>query len=330
MISHVLALGSAVISEIKSRSGQTIFRFRATDRGTGKGNDKLSYLSFAIEVWFSGLSYGRYAIRKSPYHSRVLTNLNQRAVPVMAGIFATGTILLPKTTLHAEAPPGDMVSPASHTWAHNDIDDTQLVKKPIYDDIPAIPSSHNHKHKPADHDSATPASSPTPTDRLAVQIGRARLAVYQGSLAAESRIDNLMSSFLHMESSFTNTIASLAPPKESGERLLPGGIYVVVAAMAGSIISRNRNILLRSSVPVLVGIGAGWVVLPVTMRNVGDLVWEYEKKAPVISENHLRIRSASEEGWRQAKVHGAATVRFVDEKVTQARESMEEWVRRGR
>jgi len=249
-------------------------------------------------------------------------------VPVTAGILATGTILFPKTNLHAEAPPGDMVSPTSHTWAYNSIDDIQLVKKPIYDDIPAIPSPH--KHKPSKHDSATPTSSPTPTDRLAIQIGRARLAIYNGSLAAESRIDNLMSSFLHMESSFTNTIASLAPPKESGERLLPGGIYVLVAAMAGSIISRNRNILLRSSVPVLVGIGAGWVVLPVTMRNVGDLFWEYEKKAPVISENHLRIRGAAEEGWRQAKVHGAATARFVDDRVTQARESMEGWVRRGR
>ena len=204
----------------------------------------------------------------------------------------------------------------------------QLVKKPIYDDLSVTAPSH--QHKPSAPDNSSPTSSPTPTDRLAVQIRRGRLAVYKGSLTAESKIDSLMSSFLHMESSFTNTVASLAPPKESGERLLPGGIYVVVAAMAGSIISRNRNILLRTSVPVLVGIGAGWVVLPVTMRNVGDLVWEYEKKAPVISENHLRIRSAAEEGWRQAKVHGAATARFVDEKVTQARETMEEWVRRGR
>lgn len=139
-----------------------------------------------------------------------------------------------------------------------------------------------------------------------------------------------MSSFLYMESSFTNTIASLAPPKESGERIMPGAIYVLVAAMAGSIVSRNRNILLRAATPLAVGIGAGWVVLPITMRNMGDLVWDYEKKAPVISENHLRIRHAVEEGWRQTKVHGEATARFVDGKVTQARRTMEEWVRKGR
>lgn len=143
-------------------------------------------------------------------------------------------------------------------------------------------------------------------------------------------MDDLMTSFLHMESSFTNTIASLAPPKESGERLLPGGIYVLVAAMAGSIVSRNRNILLRATVPAVVGIGAGWVVLPVTMRNVADLIWQYEKRAPVISENHLRIRRAAEESWRQAKVHSMATARFVDDKVTQARAMTEEWVKKGR
>jgi len=204
----------------------------------------------------------------------------------------------------------------------------QLVKKPIYDDITVAPPAH--KKKPSNPDNAPPTSSPLPTDRLAVQIRRARLFFYSRSLAAESTVNNLMSSFLHMESSFTNTIASLAPPKQSGERLMPGGIYALVAAMAGSIISRNRNILLRATVPLAVGIGAGWVVLPVTMRNVGDLVWDYEKKAPIISENHMRIRGAAEEGWRQAKVHGAATARFVDEKVTQGRETMEEWVRKGR
>ncbi len=55
-----------------------------------------------------------------------------------------------------------------------------------------------------------------------------------------------------LEQSFTSTVASLAPPaRESGERLMPGLIYVLVAAMAGSIVTRNRNILLRSSVPWL-------------------------------------------------------------------------------
>ena len=139
-----------------------------------------------------------------------------------------------------------------------------------------------------------------------------------------------MDSILHLETSFTSTIASLAPPPESREQLIPGGIYVLVAAMAGSIISRNRNILLRASVPVAVGIGAGWVVLPVTMRNVGDLLWRYERRVPVVAENHMRIRGAAEEGWRQTKVHGMAVARWSEERIRDGREVVEGWVRKGR
>ena len=100
--------------------------------------------------------------------------------------------------------------------------------------------------------------------------------------------------------------------------------------MAGSIVVRNRNILLRASVPVAVGIGAGWVVLPVTMRNVGDLVWRFEERVPVLKENHLRVRGAAVEGWRQARVHGGAARRWGEERVREGREAVEGWVQKGR
>ncbi|KAI9793983.1 MAG: hypothetical protein M1835_006852 [Candelina submexicana] len=231
-------------------------------------------------------------------------------VPVTAGLFATGTILYPKTHLFAEAP-----EPSS-------------LKKPIYDDVSAITSPSEHKASPSTPSSKT--QSPTPTDRLAYQVRRTRLFIYAHVLAAEDTVNSLMDSFLHMESSFTSTIASLAPPKESNERLMPGAIYVLVAAMAGSIVSRNRNILLRSSIPLAVGVGAGWVVLPITMRNIGDFIWSYEQRFPVVADNHSRIRRAAEEGWRQAKSSGLGFANVVDEKIQGGREAAEEWVRKGR
>jgi len=139
-----------------------------------------------------------------------------------------------------------------------------------------------------------------------------------------------MSAFLAHERSFTQTIASLAPPPESRERLMPGALYVLVAAMAGSIVSRNRNILLRATVPVAVGLGAAWVVLPITMRNVGDLAWTFEEKVPVVAINHMRIKGAVEEGWRQAQIRAEATRRWSDEMVKEGREAVESWVRKGR
>ena len=93
-----------------------------------------------------------------------------------------------------------------------------------------------------------------------------------------------MDSALHLEDSFTSTVASLAPSPQSGEKLMPGTLYVLVAAMTGSIVSRNRNIILRGAIPLAVGIGAGWVVLPVTMRNVSDLLWKYEQRFPAVAD----------------------------------------------
>ena len=139
-----------------------------------------------------------------------------------------------------------------------------------------------------------------------------------------------MSAVLDQERTFTETIASLAPAPETHEQVMPGALYILVAAMTGSIISRNRNILLRATVPFAVGLGVAWIVLPVTMRNVGDLVWTYEEKVPVISINHMRIRGAVEEGWRQAKIREEATKQWIDERVGESMEAVEGWVRKGR
>ncbi|KAI4124679.1 MAG: hypothetical protein LQ338_004679 [Usnochroma carphineum] len=177
--------------------------------------------------------------------------LRQRTiVPVAVAGCAITTLLYPRTTVHAEAPP----------------EPSQLSRKPIYDDLPPLRS------KPQPNTPAKPSpSSSTPTDRLASQIRKARLTLYDYTAAGETRFNNFMSLLLTQERSFTSTIASLAPPPGSHERLMPGALYVLVAAMSGSILTRNRNILLRATVPFAVGVGAAWVVLPVTTRNVADL-----------------------------------------------------------
>lgn len=139
-----------------------------------------------------------------------------------------------------------------------------------------------------------------------------------------------MSRALTLESSFTTTIASLAPAPQTHEQVLPGALYVLVAAMSGSIVVRNRNILLRAAVPLAVGIGASWVVLPYTTRNVADLVWKYEERMPIISMNHMRVRGALEQGWKEARGRGEQVGEWTGGKVKGGREAMEEWVRKGR
>jgi MICOS complex subunit MIC26 len=171
---------------------------------------------------------------------------------------------------------------------------------------------------------------PTPTDRLAVQIGRARLFLYEHATRAEDSINAGMARAFDMERSFTETVASLAPARESGEKLMPGAVYVLVAGMAGSIVSRNRGLLLRTAAPLTLGLGAAWAVLPVTMGNVSGLVWHYEQRFPVIAQAHLRTRENITRGWDTAKMHTDLSRQYVDDKVSDARDTVEGWVRKGK
>ncbi|PHH62009.1 hypothetical protein CDD81_7633 [Ophiocordyceps australis] len=258
--------------------------------------------------------------------ARVL--LQRRSVALLA----VGGLALYPTSVIAEAP------------AHQ--------RKPIYDDFDTLsarsvappsapkqapeaqqvaPSASSNSKTDVDAALAPqPSRGPTPTDRLAVQIGRVRLFLHDCAAAAEDRVNGAMDAAFNMEHSFTTTIASLAPPRESGEKLMPGVIYVLVAAMAGSVVTRNRGFLLRTTVPLAFGVGAGWLLLPITMRNVANLSWSYEKHFPAIADAHLRLREGIDQSLSFAKTRSQAGKRYVDEKVTDAREAVEGWVKQGK
>lgn len=154
--------------------------------------------------------------------------------------------------------------------------------------------------------------------------------MYNCAVKVEDKVNESMDCAFNLEQSFTSTVASLAPARESGEKLMPGAIYVLVAAMAGSIVTRRSNILLRATVPLALGVTAGWSVLPVTMRNVSDLTWKYEQRFPAVAETHLKIRDSLLKTASFAKVHSQIGAQYVDDKVTDAREVVEGWVKQGK
>jgi organizing structure protein 2 len=156
------------------------------------------------------------------------------------------------------------------------------------------------------------------------------MALYKQATRAEDGINNALTETLRLEHSFTSTIRSLAPSKETGEKVFPGALYVLVASMAGSIISRNRNILLRASVPAAIGLTTAYAVLPVTMKNVGDLVWTYEERYPVLADQHLRAKERITQIWETGKAHTATSVGMVQDKISGTRENMEDWVKKGK
>ncbi len=171
---------------------------------------------------------------------------------------------------------------------------------------------------------------PTPTDRLAGYIGHVRLALHKQAVRGEDAVDKALTETLRLEHSFTSTVRSLGPPRESGERIFPGALYILVATMAGSIVTRNRNILLRASVPAAVGIAAFNYVLPITSKNVGDLIWTYEERFPALAEAHLQTRARISHFYETGKAHTGMTWGMMQDKLSDTREGVEGWVRKGR
>ncbi|EER23913.1 hypothetical protein CPC735_052830 [Coccidioides posadasii C735 delta SOWgp] len=248
--------------------------------------------------------------------------LRRAAATSAAVLMAGGFAAYPGRTLYAEAP--SQPSRQRKPIYDEDGDSTPVeAQKPL--SVTPTPSS-----TPLPSTTSNPSNYESPTDQLAKQIRQVRLFLYDHSLAAENAFNDALSRALNAESRFTSTIASLAPSRESGERLLPGSIYVIVTAMAGSIVSRNRGIFLRTATPLTAGTIAAWTLLPVTMRNISDLVWEYEKKVPALAEQHVKARDAAEESWRQAVAHSGYARTWLEGKIGEGRQTLEEWISKGR
>lgn len=267
--------------------------------------------------------------------------LRQNLTPVAAGLGAATLSFYPRT-IYAESPeqasipvrptpPPSMQPPAHQT--------PQKARKPIYDDptrnnppgepIPP-PSSLDSHAAGTSHLPPPNPSDPTPTDRVQTQVRRARLGIYDISSQAETSFNNFLARAFNVEHNFTTTIRSLAPPSDINEPLLPGFVYILVATLSGSIITRNRGFLLRFSVPLALGIGTARATIPYTMRNVDGLVWKYEERYPAVADAHVRVRERARRVWETGKAHTQGSLAVLEEKVDEAREGVEGWVGKGK
>ncbi|CAI4216715.1 unnamed protein product [Parascedosporium putredinis] len=227
--------------------------------------------------------------------ARVL--LQRSAVAPVTATLLLGGFALQPTIAHAEAP----------------------SRKPIYDDVEDVAPAKIEPVASAPPNALIPVTPveqaprrPTPTDRLAVEIGKARLFLYRQVVVAEDAVNRTVDKAFNLEQSFTNTIASLAPSKESGEKLMPGAVYVLGYR------------------PLVFGTGAAWVVLPVTMNNVSNLAWKYEQRFPAVASTHTQVRDSIKQGLHFAKLHKDVGIQYVDDTVSNARETVESWVRKGK
>lgn len=105
---------------------------------------------------------------------------------------------------------------------------------------------------------------------------------------------------------------------------------MLVAAMGASVLTRNRNFVLRAVAPLAVGLGAANYVLPVTSANVGRLVWRWEQKVPVVADAHARTQERVTRFVRTGIEHSKMSGDMLSHKVGELRQGIQDWVRKGR
>ena len=174
----------------------------------------------------------------------------------------------------------------------------QTPKKSIYDDDQeseaiAPAAGTNRPAAPAAEDLALTKSeivsgvTVRTSDVLEKTISKGRTWLYGKAEQGQQKADNAFEKYLNVEKNVTSTIAEI---KSDEEDLLPGSIYVLVSTLSGSILARNRNVLVRGIAPILFGTVAFRYFLPQTYENTGKLIWRFEQKAPALAEAHTKTQ----------------------------------------
>ena len=66
------------------------------------------------------------------------------------------------------------------------------------------------------------------------------------------------------------------------------------------------------------------------MQNTADLIWEYEKKVPVVSESHALVRGFLVQGWKEMRQRSGRVAEKAEVAAEDARKSVEGWVEKGK
>ncbi|CDO94777.1 unnamed protein product [Kluyveromyces dobzhanskii CBS 2104] len=123
-------------------------------------------------------------------------------------------------------------------------------------------------------------------------FGKIRVKLTNCTDYLANKINRTSSVYYDSERKLTSTVASLH--SDPREELLPGFTYILVAAMSGSILTRNRNVFLRLTTPLLFGLSCFSYVLPSTYRNTKHLAYNIEKKNfPLLVNRQDKVYNAT-------------------------------------
>ncbi|CEP62158.1 Mic26p LALA0_S04e09164g [Lachancea lanzarotensis] len=139
-----------------------------------------------------------------------------------------------------------------------------------------------------------------------------------------STIDEKSSKYYHHEKRLTTTVANLH--SDPREELLPGFTYTLVAAMSGSVLTRNKNVLARITAPLVLGTLCHSYVLPTTASNTFSLLYDLEKKSfPSVASHQLALYNKCQYGLQKTITFTENTAKTVSGTVGKATHLVKEW-----
>ncbi|KAF7982619.1 hypothetical protein HWV62_27033 [Athelia sp. TMB] len=153
-----------------------------------------------------------------------------------------------------------------------------------------------------------PSIYPAPETQLLLQevhspleahIGAARRQTTDALAAGHAQVQGAVDRWIGVEHVVESRVKSLLAPEEP---LTPGILYVAVAALSGSILTRARALPLRVALPPLLFCAASAHFLPKTSANVAEYVGELEERyVPAVKQFQDTGIAHSQMGWAQLK-----------------------------
>ncbi|SCU94336.1 LAFA_0F21220g1_1 [Lachancea sp. 'fantastica'] len=137
-------------------------------------------------------------------------------------------------------------------------------------------------------------------------------------------IDEKSSKYYHHEKRLTTTVANLH--SDPREELLPGLTYTLVAAMSGSVLTRNKNVLARLTAPLVLGTLCYSYVLPTTASNTFSLLFDLEKQAfPSVAAHQLSLYTKCQNSLQKTVTFTENTAKAVSGTFDKAAHLVKEW-----
>lgn len=118
--------------------------------------------------------------------------------------------------------------------------------------------------------------------------------------------------------------AEIKSTVDKDEEVFPNALYVGVAALAGTIIARNRNVVLRFLTSSTLAIGTSYYLLPKTTHNVAVQLEKLEKKYPQLQSAHQSVNNQVDQVKKQIDDTVSQLRGAVDENVNKLQSQIQE------